>query len=112
MDHTSPGLMLEDVQRKECLSIVEHLAGESNGNIDDLFEVADTNGDGIVMRSEVSEAFQFLSLLRSNSEPKPECKMSTQNQYGAKFYGYGCNNYYKDCCSGKCSEECKCPMDC
>ena len=108
-DLAKPGLMLEDVQREECLTIVDHLAGESNGNIDDLFQVADTNGDGIVMRSEVSEAFKSLSLLRSGgSNPKPECTTYTvQHPGGATMKRYNCN-YQTNCCNCR---ECKCPDD-
>ena len=106
-DLAKPGLMLEDVQREECLTIVDHLAGESNGNIDDLFQVADTNGDGIVMRSEVSEAFQSLSLLRSGSPPPSNAKCT---RYWATKYFYDCNGK-TSCCS--CAKHvCKCQDNC
>ena len=59
-DFTSPGLMLEDVQREACLTIIDLLAG--GRNIDAIFKAADTNGDGIVMKSEVKEAMKSLHL--------------------------------------------------
>ena len=59
-DLTSPGLMLEDVQKEACLTIIDLLAG--GRNIDAIFKAADTNGDGIVMKSEVKEAMKSLHL--------------------------------------------------
>ena len=69
-DLASPGLMLEDVLKKDCASTIDLLAG-SNGNIDSLFQAVDIDGDGIVIRSEVNEAFQSLTQLRSGSDPAP-----------------------------------------
>ena len=77
-DPTNPGLILEDVQRVECVAAVDQIVGESNGAIDYLFEAADTNGDGIVMRSEVSEAFHSLALQRSQ-------KKSEKGEKGKKW---------------------------
>ena len=64
------------MQRKECITAINEFAGESNGAIDYLFEAADANGDGIVVRSEVKEAFQSLSLLRSG---KSRCTKSVDH---------------------------------
>ena len=66
-DIASPGLMLEDVQRKECVNMADELVGLGNTNLEELFEVADTNGDGIVMRSEIGEVFQSLALQRTDN---------------------------------------------
>ena len=65
-DIASPGLMLEDVQRKECVTLADKLVGLGNTTLEELFEVADTNGDSIVMRSEIGEVFQSLALQRSD----------------------------------------------
>ena len=65
-DPASPGLTLKDVQRKECITFADDLVGLGNNDVDELFEVADANGDGIVMRSEVGEVFQSLALQRTN----------------------------------------------
>ena len=35
----SPGLMLEDVQRKECVTLADKLVGLGNTNLEELFEV-------------------------------------------------------------------------
>ena len=71
----SPGLMLEDIQIKECFAITDQLVGLGNVKMDDLFVAADVNDDGIVMRSEVNEAFQSLALKRSpNLYSCPTCQ--------------------------------------
>ena len=98
-DPSSPGLMLEDVQRMDCLEIIDHLAGASESNIDTIFKAADTNGDGIVMISEVSEAFQSLALLRK----KKKCRYWN--------YHYSCS-YSQTCCEKKCTDVCNCPDPC
>ena len=118
-DVASPGLVLEDVQGKACITAVDEFVGGSNGgNIDDLFEVADSNGDGIVMRSEVSDAFQALTLQRS-SPSKPPCER-VQGQECGMFgtpYPGGCVNINVFKCNGKnvCDPDysncrtCQCP---
>ena len=106
-DLESPGMLLEDVQSKDCLTIIDQLVGESNGNIDDLFDAADTNGDGIVIRSEVSKAFQSLSLLRSGGPSAPPPCKSKSYPMGLGTI-YWCNNSPSCCgCSG-----CSCDKSC
>ena len=98
-DLSRPGLMLEDVQREECLSFADQLVGLGDSNVDELFNAADANDDDIVMRSEVNEAFQSLALSRSIRD----CKKN--------------GNIYKcsqtdTCCDSKCERLCYCNDGC
>ena len=114
-DVEGPGLVLEDVQRKACITAVDEIIGGSNGSIDDLFEAADSNGDGIVMRSEVSDAFKALTLQRSG---KPTCETDTYESCSVMGIPYpdGCHQRTVFKCNGalKCKYEgrcrqCSCP---
>ena len=102
-DIENPGLILEDVQREDCIAAVDGIVGESNGDIDYLFEAADANGDGIVMRSEVSEAFQSLALQRSQKT----CEKRQPRGYNRPVYH--CAYMKNDCCS---CYGCTCPDKC
>ena len=107
-DPATQGLTLEDVQREECVAAVDEIVGESNGAIDYLFEAADANGDGIVIRSEVTDAFDSLAVLRSN----PPCEKRWKR--GENKERYHCsyrNTVLADptCCS---CWGCKCPDKC
>ena len=111
-DLASPGLMLEDVQREACASTIDLWAG-SNGNIDSLFQAVDTDGNGIVMRDEVNEAFKSFALL--NRASAPDCKKRDVWFNHHKREEYYCNNM-TTCCGyagtvGMCPD-CTCPESC
>ena len=96
--------MLEDVQRKDCVTFVDQVVGLGNSDIIELFEAADTNGDGIVMRSELGEDFQSLALQRSGGSESDECHKNPDNGE------YSCAGYKMTTCCG--CKDCKCPDDC
>ena len=102
--------MLEDVQREACASTIDLWAG-SNGNIDSLFQAVDTDGDGIVMRDEVNEAFKSFALL--NRASAPDCKKRDVWFAGRKREEYFCSNRVT-CCGnvGACAVDCTCPDSC
>ena len=54
-------MTLEDVKGKDCVTLADELAGVCEDGIENLFNEADTNGDGIVMRFEVTKVFQRLA---------------------------------------------------
>ena len=103
-DVVSPGLVLEDVQRKACITAVDQIVGVSKGGkIDKLFEATDSNGDGILIRSEVSDAFKALTLQRSS---KPTCvTYYGKNDQTTKFV---CNGKPK-CTNDYYCSHCTCP---
>ena len=104
----SPGLLLEDVQRKGCIAVVSNIAGEINDDIDHLFEAADTNGDGIVVRSEVKEAFESLSLLRVSGDDEP-CETYKDSWGRYRFNCAGSKESRGTSCK-KCTK-CKCDSE-
>ena len=109
-DVASPFLVPEDVQRKGCITAVDQIVGGSNGSIDNLFKVADSNGDGIVMRSEVSDAFKALTLQRSSSSPTCETeKRRICNPISgcSHMTVFKCNG--KRNCNAHICRDCKCP---
>ena len=84
------------------------MVGLGDNDIENLFEKVDANGDGIVMRFEVHEAFQDLARLESNMG-----RRKCTRDFGG-FYGGGLNGCEKrslDCCESKC-KNCDCPNDC
>ena len=113
-DLASPGLMLEDVKRENCANLADQLVGMRNEEIEPFFEQVDANGDGIVMRYEVFEAFQALA----REESGEFCMGYYQYVNGKKQPGtyYGeykkdkCKRVSTDCCKAECSE-CDCPKE-
>ena len=93
-------MLLEDVKRNACVAAVNNIIGEES-DIDYLFESADANGDGIVMRSEVADNLRSLALLRSGGDKKEKCWTYGTPTYKGYRYFFKCSG--NENCS-KCTE--------
>ena len=101
-DLATPGLMLEDVQKEECVTFADELVGLGNSDVDELFKAADANEDGIVLRSEVNEVFQSLALSRSGYGSKQPCNHDMDGNL------YKCSGTESCCDWGYCRSKCLC----